>query len=426
MTGLFRGRRASWLGLVVLAIVLLPLLAACGGDSDSGDTDISWQPGLPTQTVVAETPPPAETTETDVPADATTAPDAPTPTPPAETTVTTDPGVSGSALTEEQLAQYQPNELGQILVLEYHQLTNDPEQVAQFVRTYDSFKADLQWLYDNNFYVVSMQSVIENTITAPAGKRPVVLTFDDSPVNQFRFLIGGDGTLTVDPASGVGILEDFFNTHPDFGRGGLFGTLPNSCFFGDIGGITEDEQIDLCSQKLNFLLDNGYEVGNHTLNHENIQDVDDDTFKEEVGGAIDALQALDSRVQANIFVVPFGLYPEFGTHDNQREWMQNGFDWNGKEYKLIGSLMVGSAPAFSPVSIEWDSMWIPRIQMCDCTEQGGYGWDDMWKQAITDNPGILYVSDGDPNTITIPAALGPTLDGTFDESKAADKEVIRY
>ncbi|CAN5409000.1 polysaccharide deacetylase family protein [soil metagenome] len=410
--------------MAALAIVLLPILAACGGGSDSGDTDISWQPGLPTQTVTAETPPPSETQTTDVPADATTAPDAPTPT--VASTVTTDPGVSGQALTADQLAQYQPNELGKILVLEYHQLTNDPAQVAQFVRTYDSLRADLQWLYDNNFYVVSMASVIENTITAPAGKKPVVLTFDDSPVNQFRFLVGGDGTLTVDPESGVGILEAFYQAHPDFGRGGLFGTLPNSCFFGDIGGAVENDQIDLCSQKLNFLIDNGYEVGNHTLNHENIQNVDDDVFKEEVGGAIDALQALDSRVQANIFVVPFGLYPEFGTRDNQRVWMQDGFEWNGKEYKLIGSLMVGSEPAFSPVSTEWDSMWIARIQMCDCTEQGGSGWDDMWKQVVTDNPAILYVSDGDPNTITIPNTLDPTLDGTLDDSKAEGKEVIRY
>lgn len=414
----------------MLLIVLLPLLAACGGDSDSGDTDISWTPGLPTQTAPVQTPPSEEPTATgESPTEPTQAVEVPTPTTAAEPSSTaetpTDGGVTGRPLTDAELAEYQPNELGNILVLEYHQLTDNEDEVAQFVRTFDSLRADLQWLYDNNFYVVSMESVINDNITAPAGKRPVVLTFDDSPVNQFRFLIGSDGTLTVDPDSGVGILEAFYQAHPDFGRGGLFGTLPQSCFFTGVDG-TENDQIDLCSQKLNFLLDNGYEVGNHTLTHSGIDDVDDETFKEEVGGAIDALQELDPRVQANIFVVPFGIYPLADKHPEQRDWMQNGFTWNGKDYFLIGSLMVGSNPSPAPVSSDWDSMWIPRIQMCDCTEQGGYGWDDMWKQFVTDNPATLYVSDGDPDTITIPNTLDPTLDGTLDESKAGDKEVIRY
>jgi hypothetical protein len=63
--------------------------------------------------------------------------------------------------------------------------------------------------------------------------------------------------------------------------------------------------------------------------------------------------------------------------------------------------------------------------MCDCTAQGGYGWDDYWKQTVTDYPGILYVSDGDPNTITVPNEYDSTL-GTLDESKTEGKEVIRY
>lgn len=407
----------------MLAIVLLPLLAACGGDSDSGSTDISWQPGLPTQTAPAEEP----TATSEPAAEPTQISETPTPAPPVETSTADTPvdsGVTGRKLSDAELAEYQPNELGKILILEYHQLTDNEDEVAQFVRTYDSFRADLEWLYENNFYVVSMKSVIEDNITAPAGKKPVVLTFDDSPVNQFRFLIGDDGTLTVDPNSGVGILEAFYQEHPDFGRGGLFATLPQSCFFGGVDG-TEEDQIDLCSQKLNFLLDNGYEVGNHTYDHQNLFDVDDDTFRSEIADAIDTLQSYDSRVEANIFVVPNGDYPEIDVHDQQREWMRNGFTWNGKDYFLIGSLMVGSEPAVSPVSADWDSMWITRIQMCDCTAQGGYGWDDYWKQTVTDYPGILYVSDGDSDTITVPNEYDSTL-GTLDESKAEDKEFIRY
>jgi peptidoglycan/xylan/chitin deacetylase (PgdA/CDA1 family) len=426
-TGPLRGRRASWLGLLALLIVLMPILAACGGDSDSGSTDISWQPGLPTQTAPAENPPASEPTATTEAGEQPTQPaEAPTPTTAAAPTTAAntpgDTGVTGRKLTDAELEQYQPNELGQIPILEYHQFTDNKDEVAQFVRLYDSFRDDLQWLYDNGYYVVSMKSVVENNIDAPAGKKPVVLTFDDSPVNQFRFIVGDDGSLTVDPNSAVGIMQDFYQQHPDFGRGGLFATLPQSCFFGGVDG-TEDDQIDLCSQKVTFLLDNGYEVGNHTYDHQNLYDVDDDTFRSEIAEAIDALQGYDARVEANIFVVPNGDYPELDVHDQQRDWMQNGFTWNGKDYFLIASLMVGANPAPAPVSSDWDSMWIPRIQMCTCQDAG---WDDAWQQNIENSPDLSYVSDGDPNTITIPNALDPVLEGTFDESKADGKEVVRY
>jgi peptidoglycan/xylan/chitin deacetylase (PgdA/CDA1 family) len=423
-------KRRSWVLVMVTLLLVVPVLAACGGgDGDSGSSSIQWQAGMPPQATqpVGEAPtetPAAQTDATQPPAETPTQPPAEAPTT-APTQAATEAAVAGQPLTDEQLAQYQPNELGKILVLEYHQFTNNKDEVAQFTRLYSSFQDDLQWLYDNGFYVVSMKSVIENNISAPAGKKPVVLTFDDSPVNQFRFLIGADGSLTVDPASAVGIMEAFYAAHPDFGRGGLFGTLPQACFYTGVDG-SESDQIDLCSQKLNFLLDNGYEVGNHTLTHSGIQDVDDETFKQEVGGAIDALQEYDSRVEANIFVVPFGMYPDLDKHPDQRDWMQNGFNWNGKDYFLIGSLMVGAEPAYSPVSTEWDSMWIARIQMCDCTEQGGGGWDDTWKSIVADSPTLMYVSDGDPNTITIPNDLNSALDGTFDEAKADGKQIVRY
>jgi len=423
-------KRRSWVLVMVTLLLVVPVLAACGGgDGDSGSSSIQWQAGMPPQAtqpvgdVLTQTPA-AQTDATQPPAETPTQQAAETATA-APTQAATQAAVAGQPLTEEQLAQYQPNELGKILVLEYHQFTNDASKVAQFTRTYDAFRDDLQWLYDNGFYVVKMKDVIEDNISAPAGKKPVVLTFDDSPVNQFRYLISADGSLTVDPASAVGIMEAFYAAHPDFGRGGLFGTLPQACFYTGVDG-SESDQIDLCSQKLNFLLDNGYEVGNHTLTHSGIEDVDDETFKKEVGGAIDALQVFDPRVEANIFVVPFGIYPDIDKHQQQRDWMKNGFTWNGKDYFLIGSLMVGSEPSYSPVSTEWDSMWINRIQMCDCTAQGGQGWDDTWKDIVAGSPTLMYVSDGDPNTITIPNDLNSALEGTFDEAKADGKQIVRY
>ena len=86
----------------------------------------------------------------------------------------------------------------------------------------------MQWLYDNNFHVVSVRDIVENTINAPAGKHPVALTFDDSTSGQFRYLIAADGSVTIDPDSGVGIMEAFYAQHPDFGRGGYFAVITSS------------------------------------------------------------------------------------------------------------------------------------------------------------------------------------------------------
>lgn len=418
-----RGGHASWRRVVVTLALLLPLLVACGGDNDSGNP-IDWQPGLPEATVPPDSSAPTATAQAD--AGQTDAVDTPQPTETASAqTGPQSDRPTGRPLSAEELADFEPNELGKVLVLEYHQLTNNPDLVAQFVRTYDSFRADLQWLYDNNFYIVSMREVIENRITAPAGKKPVVLTFDDSPVNQFRFVVGDNGSLTVDPGSAVGIMEEFFAAHPDFGRGGMFGVLPTACFNTGVDGA-ESDQTQYCSQKLGFLIDNGYEVENHTLNHASIYDVADDVFLQEVGGAIEALKEYDARVEANIFVVPFGMYPNYETRQQQREWMRNGFEYNGTRYQLIGSLMVGSEPAFSPASTEWDSMWIYRIQMCDCTAVGGFGWDDYWQQVVIDNPGILYVSDGDPNTITVPTGINTGIFGDINDESRENKEIVRY
>jgi peptidoglycan/xylan/chitin deacetylase (PgdA/CDA1 family) len=316
-----------------------------------------------------------------------------------------------------------------IPVLEYHVITTDQSQEAQFTRTVDDFKADLQWLYDHDFYVVPLKDVIADAISAPAGKHPVVLTFDDSTAGQFRYLIGADGSVSIDPDSAVGVMEAFYAAHPDFGRGGFFAVLPQtySCFSWQ-GDQREDDQNAYCGQKLTWLLDNGYEIGNHTLNHTDLLNVDDDTFREEIAGAITKFQEYDSRIEANIMAIPYGNYPDPDTKQQQRDWLRDGFEWDGQSYHIIGSLMVGANPAYSPVSTEWDSMWIPRIQAFDEDAKVDGDGIDVWFSIFEDSPSQLYTSDGDPNTITVPNDLPVSLNDTLDTDKitAEGKELVRY
>ncbi|HQX63216.1 MAG TPA: hypothetical protein PK593_07120, partial [Thermomicrobiales bacterium] len=76
-------------------------------------------------------------------------------------------------------------------------------------------------------------------------------------------------------------------------------------------------------------------------------------------------------------------------------------------------------PTVSPLSTEYDPYAMARIQAFD---------DELnkWFGVFEDNPGILYVSDGNPDTVTIPNDLHSWLVGTFDESKVHGRTVIRY
>jgi peptidoglycan/xylan/chitin deacetylase (PgdA/CDA1 family) len=416
-------------GVAVLAMVaLVTSLAACGGDSKTG-AEIEWIPGTPPDDVaLLDEPTATATDEQPAPADPTsTAEGAPAPT----ATTEVVEAITGRKLTAEELDQFKPNELGLIPVLEYHDFVADEDDEAQFARTIDDFRADLNWLYEHNFFIVPLRDVIANEIKAPAGKHPVALTFDDSYASQFRYLIGDDGSVTIDPDSAVGILEAMYAAHPDFGRGGFFAVIPEFCFDWQ-ADAAEPEQTPYCSQKIGWLLDNGYEVGNHSRDHKSLYDLTSAQFAEQIGGAIEELQAYDPRVTADIIAMPFGDYPKKG-HEEQREMLRNGFTYKGRTIQMLGALMVGSEPTVSPISSDWDKIYIPRIQAWDADAQrkfpkalGDAMSLDDWFEVFASDPARMYTSDGDPNTITVPEELPPSLAGTFDETKAEGKEIVRY
>lgn len=442
--------RWSFPRLLVPALVVLVTLASCGG-SGKGGSQVQWiegtaPPDLLAQVNGAPTLAPTQPASNPVPtatqgapaaaATATTAPAVPTATattPPAPT----QPAVTGVKLTAAQLAEFQPNELGKIPVLEYHQIVTDPSLEAQFVRTADHFRADLQWLYDHDFYVIPLKDLVADSIRAPAGKHPVVLTFDDSTTGQFRYLINADGSTTIDPDSAVGVMEAFYAAHPDFGRGGFFAVLPQKSFcFSWQGEEADTDQQTYCAQKLTYLLDHGYEVGNHTLNHTDLLDVDDDTFRSEIAGAIDLFQTYDPRIEANLMAMPYGNYPDKDKHQQQRTWLRDGFSWNGKDYQILACLEVGANPTDSPASTDYDPMWIARIQAWDADLKGDNPSLkdatalDEWFSSFASDPSQLYTSDGDPNTITVPNDdnLSVAFQGVLNTDKIASegKELVRY
>ena len=386
---------------VAVGLVATLAAAAMGLLADSPATSGAWQSvsAASTTTIFGQLATPVAFVPTTTPSA--------TPTLPATVVSATPPATPVATLTSSELAQYQPNELGEIIVLMYHAINHDG---GDYATTPDELRSDLQWLYSHGFYVIPARDYIADDIKAPAGKRPVVLTFDDGEVSQFRYLVDATGNKTIDPDCAVGILQKFFTDHPDFGRGGLFSILPLAPFSWPDAASQQPYE----KEKVQWLIDNGYEIGNHTINHINMKQATNDDIKQELAGAVDMMRAFSPDAQLQIIAVPFGEYPLHGDTT-----LFEGFDYDGKHYQSIGALMVGANPGPSPENSYFDPYWIPRIR-------GSRDQIDQWFRFAEDNPGILYVSDGNPDTITVPQQLVPSLDGKLDESKLHGKLLVRY
>ena len=396
--------------LVAVLVILASMLASCGGPDDPLG---AARETTATATATAEATRGVDGEANRAPdhgADATRAPQGPVLTTDGQqATPNATPG-AGRVLTPEELRQYRPNELGQVPILMYHVIG---EPAARFTRTPDQLRGDLQWLYDHGFYVVRLRDVLDNTINIPAGRKPVVLTFDDSSASQFRLVRLADGTLNIDSNSAVGILEDFFAKHPDFGRGAVF-AIQSNFIFDWAPNADESGQTQYAQTKLQWLYDNGYEFSNHTINHANLSKLDNAEIMRQLATVNDTIERLVPGARVDTITLPYGMYPSGGN-----DTLLRGFTYNGKSYTWDAVLMVGASPAVVPLSNAYDPYAIARIQAFD--EEL-----NKWFKVFVDNPGILYVSDGNPNTVTVPKDLHPWLAGTLDETQLNGRKLIRY
>lgn len=366
---------------LVSLLLLTALLVACGGDAAEPDETPTVSTADGTSTASAAVTPAAL---------------AQTPTP------------ESATLSPEQLQQIKPNELGWIPVLEYHYFTDHPDDLN---RTPDQFRGDLQWLYDHDFYVVNVGDYLKDAMDVPAGKRPVMLTFDDSAVSQFDVKPLDNGQLQLQPDCAIAILETFFEGHPDFGRGGHFSLLPDRAF----AWPDAWDQQEYTGEKLKWLLANGYELGNHTLEHANLGELSLEEIEYQLAEAeLYTRQHFLPEARLDIVTLPYGGYPMDGDDSVFR-----GFDYKGEHFEYSAALLVGANPAYSPLSTEYDPYAVPRIQAFDAELRKWFGF-------IEDNPGIMYVSDGNPEVATVPNTLPDHLIDKLDETKLNGRTLIRY
>ncbi len=288
--------------------------------------------------------------------------------------------LSSLTLSSPAAAQWlPPNELGRIMILEYHRV-DYPE--GRWTRTPENFRRDLETFYARGYRLINLGDLLDRRVKTPAGTTPLVLTFDDSSPGQFRYL-DDRGSLAIDPTSAVGILDAFAREHPDFGRAATFFVLP---------GASKPNRLfnqpDLEGKKLQYLVSQGYEIGNHTLWHANLGKYDESTVRNQIAEAQQWIQRHVPDYKIRTLALPHGVYPK------SVDWALRG-SVKGVSYRHDAILMVAGGPAPSPFSKGFDPTRLPRIQAID---------QDLafWLRYFDRNPQERFVSDGDPATLTVP------------------------
>jgi hypothetical protein len=186
----------------LLVLLLVVLLSACnpgGAEAPLG--------GVPTLTASATI-------------QATAAPTHP-PTPEPTPTATPEPSTPVTA-TVWQSDPY-------IVILTYHQFAANIAKHSTGLKVrFEDFEHQLNQIYDAGFSMVPMEDWLSGKLIVPEGRRPLILSLDDLYFNnQIRLDENGNPRLDT----GLGILWDFYQQHPDFGySAALFVNLGNKLY----------------------------------------------------------------------------------------------------------------------------------------------------------------------------------------------------
>lgn len=269
-----------------------------------------------------------------------------------------------------------PNELGRIPILEYHQVGPKEER---WTRSFENFRMDLEWLYNNDYRAVSIDDFAQQRISLPYGKKPVIFTFDDGGYTQLNFKDG-----RVDPYTAVGVMDEFLKKRPDFGASAVF-YVNNAPF-----KLVNDKK-----KAIEYLLSSGRQIGNHTMTHANLAKLNASGVEKELSRLDNYVRGLGFQdVDLSTLAYPFGGVPR---GDSARVM---------KKYAELG-LLVGADPANVPYHVNYDPYFVPRIQAIDSE------WKRWFKRGAKDTarsaavlPFAPFVSDGNADVITVLSEAG--------------------
>lgn len=309
--------------------------------------------------------------------------------------------VSKGKLDKEQLKQDNINELGNVPIMMYHAIKNMKDSQTKYTggnvdkdgynRTAESFREDLEFYYQEGYRMISLDDYVEGKIDVEYGKSPIILTFDDG--NDNNILVTGldeNGDIIIDENSAVGILEEFKKKYPDFNVTATF--FVNDTLF---------NQKEYNEKILKWLVENGYDVGNHTKGHVDFTTISTSKSEEAMGYVYKQLEEIIPGKYVNIVALPFGS-PYKKSHANFSHILTSTYE--GVTYETKAALRVGWEAELSPYHENFDKTFLKRIRAYD---NNGVDFDIEMNFKILKNK--RYISDGDINTITIPESAKENL-----------------
>lgn len=250
--------------------------------------------------------------------------------------------------------------MGKVPVLMVHLVA---ETDAVYTITRARFRHTLDVLYAHGYRPITVAQLIDKRIDVPAGRRPVVFTFDDASASQFRY-IEKNGQLEVDPQSAVGIWLDFAKTHPDWKPRATFcmlsGAAAGRSFFGNKG--IEGQKTEWRFRKLQWLHAQGFELCNHTLWHANLAKYPDAFVQEQIARGQLAIDSAVPGYKVRTFALPLGVWPKNRALAQRGAW-KDPKSGVVTQYDHDAILEVAGGPSVSPFDPAFNARSIRRFNV---------------------------------------------------------------
>lgn len=287
--------------------------------------------------------------------------------------------------------KYNVNELGYIPVMMYHGIHNKLDSDTKYIggnvdkdgyqRTKEAFIRDLEFYYNSGYRMIRLIDYVNGNIDTKLGYSPIVITFDDGLENAIKVTgLDSDGNIIIDPNSAVGILESFKKKYKDYNV--------TATFFIN-GGLFNQPMYN--EKIINWLIDNGYDIGNHSYTHANFKKISENESVIEIGKMYEKLDSIIKGKYINIVALPFGS-PYTSRHPNFKHIISGVY--NNKEYNTISTLKVGASYDYSPFDSRFNKIMINRIRAYD---NNGTNFDIEYTFKKLES--TRYISDGDKNTV---------------------------
>lgn len=308
--------------------------------------------------------------------------------------------------------KYKVDELGNVPIMMYHGIHNLKNDDTAYIggnvdksgyqRTAEAFRKDLEFYYQNNYQMIRLIDYVNGIIDVELGKSPIILTFDDGLKNNI--LVTGldeEGNIIIDPNSAVGILESFKKKYPDFNVTATF--FLNGELFG---------QPEYNEKIIKWLINNGYDIGNHSFSHSDFTTISSEKVEEEIGKLYNKLDKIIPDKYVNVVALPFGS-PYNMDHPNFAHILKSTY--NGVTYETISTLRVGWKSELSPFNKDFNPLFLKRIRAYDNL---GEDFDIEHNFKLLEK--TRYISDGDKDTIVIPKEKA---DSVYQDTQL---EIIEY